>query len=283
MWFELRSEDKMRALTRDVAERLLESFRLVPSNGTAAARHAGCNPKTALKAWRKGLHVVGFVRYKRPFKDIIAEEQLEARARMQEEKEQVRVRSLEAEVTRLRSSREKAIKDITDTRIAEGALVRAARTTTGQALGALAQTGAGVAKVSQLVRKALEQLVVTGPMNVVCVVTDPVQYAMNIEDGLPGAEYLRPMTVVEAKGYSQTLAQFATALRQVNDAAQKALEMERLLLGEPTSIIAHKHLDGMTTAEAEQHVQAAVKALARFKEKGALLEDAGVAGDETIN
>lgn len=270
----------MRAMTRDVAEKLLESFRLAPGNGSAAARHASCNPKTALKAWRKGLNVVGFPQYNQPFEHTIQQEQTEARARMLEEKATAERLAAEAEAKRQQGVRERAVKDATDTRTVEASLVRAARSTTGQALAALAQTGAGVAKVSQLVRRALESLVVPGDAGVVCVVQDPIAYAKAQINGDDGHEHLRAMGISEARGYSKTLATFATALRQVNDAAQKALEMERLLLGEPTKIIGHRHLETMTDAEAEQHMSAADKAWERFKAKGGSLEKPGTIGEQ---
>ena len=138
---------------------------------------------------------------------------------------------------------------------------------------ALAQTGAGVAKDSQLVRQALEALVVKGDAGVVCIVNDPIAFQKERSAGGDGYQHLRAMGIAEARGYTKTLATFATALRQVNDAAQKALEMERLLLGEPTKLVGIQHLESMTMDEAEKHVAAAQRAFNRLKDKGITVLD----------
>lgn len=266
---------KVSRITREVAEAILESFRAAPGNAQGAAKHAGCDRRTTKKAWEFGLRSCPDPRYHVPFQQIIQQEQLETRARMVEDEAIARQRSLEAEAQRQQNVRTKAIEDVTNTRAAEGTLVRMARTTTGLTLQALAQTGAGVAKVSQLVRMALEALVVRGDAGVVCVVNDPIAYQKERSTGGDGHQHLRAMGLAEAKGYTKTLATFATALRQVNDAAQKALEMERLLLGEPTQIIGHRHLETMTMDEAEKHVEAASRAFKRLKDKGVtVLDDA---------
>lgn len=267
----------MRALTRDLAEAILESYRAAPGNAKRAADHAGVHYRTARKAWRQGLRISGWLQYMQPFQEVIQREQLETRARMVEDEAKARQRSLEAEALRQQSVRTKAIEDVTNTRAAEGTLVRAARTTTGVTLGALAQTGAGVAKVSQLVRQALEALVVRGDAGVVCIVNDPIAYQKERSVGGDGYQHLRAMGIAEAKGYTKTLSTFATALRQVNDAAQKALEMERLLLGEPTKIVGIQHLETMTMDEAEKHVAAAQRAFNRLKDKGVdVLDDSPI-------
>ena len=264
---------KVSRITREVAEAILESFRHAPGNAQAAAKHAGCDRRTTKKAWELGLRSCPDPRYRVPFQQLIEREQLETRARMVEDDAKARQRSLEAEAQRQQNVRAKAIEDVTNTRAAEGTLVRAARTTTGLTLQALAQTGAGVAKVSQMVRMALEALVVRGDAGVVCIVNDPIGYQKERSTGGDGYQHLRAMGLAEAKGYTKTLATFATALRQVNDAAQKALEMERLLLGEPTKIVGIQHLESMTMDEAEKHVAAAQRAFNRLKDKGITVLD----------
>ena len=65
----------------------------------------------------------------------------------------------------------------------------------------------------------------------------------------------------------------ATSLRQANDAAQRAMEMERLLLGEPTSIVGLAHLEGITTLdEAERRIRAAMDAVIHARQDGIKLE-----------
>ena len=64
------------------------------------------------------------------------------------------------------------------------------------------------------------------------------------------------------------LGRLTTALRQSNDAAQKALEMERLLLGEPTQILGVAHMDAITIVEAEEKLEAASRALSTIKGEG---------------
>jgi len=268
-----------RKLTKDYLDAMLQGFREAPGNARHAARTAKCTPKTARKAWNRGVPHCHWPEYHRPFAEIIAEEQMEARAKLQEAKETGQVQASAAEMQRAMEARAKALTDATENRVTEGKMVRAARNATLTTLAAVAQCSAGVAKVGAMVRKALEQLVVEDGAGVVCVVADPVQYAV-AQDPV----HLRALSIGEARSFTKTLASLGTALRQVNDAAQKSMEMERLLLGEPTSIVEHRHLENVSIEEAERRIAAAARAVAMLKEEGISTLDGSAAGlDPTLN
>lgn len=230
----------MRPLSKDIAERLLEAFRTKPGVGAHAARHAGVTPQTARNAWQKGLRIGGHPEYRRPFKDILEEEQLEARARMASVEEEARTRAIEAEAQRRMEAQEKAITDATKTREEEAAMVRLARSASMVLLNNITGVAAGAAKLGRKVREALEL------------------QAQNPD----------PLTLAEASRVTTILGRLTTALRQSNDAAQRAIEMERLLLGEPTQILGVAHLDALTVEQARQKLEAAQRALDTISEEG---------------
>lgn len=230
----------MRAMTRDVAEKLLEAFRASPTNGAGAARTAGCHAKTGRKAWAKGLKVIGFPQYNRPFKDILAEEQVEVRARMEAAQREAQRLAAQQEAERRGGAREKALEDVTKQRSQEEALVRSARAATLVLLNNVTNIAAGATALGQKVRRSLEE----------------------------HAAVAEVLTLRQAKDIVAMVGRLSTSLRQLNDAGQKAMEMSRLLVGEPTKIVGVQHLEGITMAEAKQRVEAAQRAMARLEAKG---------------
>lgn len=65
-------------ISREVAEKLLEAYRRSPGHARFAAKAAGCDRRTALKAWERGWPHLPYVA--RAMKSIVHEEQELARA-----------------------------------------------------------------------------------------------------------------------------------------------------------------------------------------------------------
>jgi len=231
-------------LTLEEHAQLVEGFRKAPGNASAAARHAGVGRDTAARYWRKGAAGCPDIRAK-PIETIIAEEQELARARLLElEKETVRL-AQELEAKRRMEVSAAAQKDATDARVAEGQIVRMARGAATALLANLTTIAKGSAKIGQKVGRQLETM------------------ANNPAD-LKHGELVDMVRIVGT---------LTTALRQANDAAKQAMEMERLLLGEPSAFVQHNHhLVDVSVDEAERRLQAGLRAMERAKSLGLVVD-----------
>jgi hypothetical protein len=242
----------MRGMTVETAEKLLAAFRTAPGRLAPAARAAGVCSDTAGHAWHKGLIVQGFPQYRRPFRELIAEEQEVARARLAGEQAEAARLAAEAEARRRGTTREKALEDVTQERVQEAQLVRAARGSTLILLHTVTNLSAGLDKLGGKVRAVLE------------------------------LEAAKPDDQVDVRLVLRLLGQLTTSLRQCNDAGQRALEMSRLLLGEPTSIVGHATVGPMTIAEARARAEALVRALDEAEAAGCTEIEGGTVGDPQL-
>lgn len=239
-------------LTRDYCERLLEGYRQRPGSHTHAARLAGCHISTAKRAWRNGIKHSPWPEYQRPFQELIAEEQRAARAALADQKAREVELNAQAESARSQETRERVLEDLTEERVQETVLVRKARGATIVLLQNVGNVAAGVTALGVKVREALET-----------------------RAAAPEA-----LTLREASQVAGLIKQMATALRQANDAGQKAMEMTRLLVGEPTSIVGHKHLESVPTDEAAKRIEASARAMRRLQEKGIETVDGNAHADD---
>lgn len=228
-------------ITQEVAEAILESFRKAPGLAQTAARASGCDRRTAKKAWDIGLRTCPDPRYHVPFRLLLADEQEEARARMANVAEASERLAVKAEAERKQNVRTVAIDDLTDERVHEAQLVRMSRDACILMLNNVTNIAAGAAALGTKVRASLKAYG-AGP---------------------------DPLSIREAKDVVVLTGRLSTALRQCNDAAQKSMEMTRLLLGEPTKILGVQHLENVPVDEAKRRIEAAARAVAT-------LEDAGV-------
>lgn len=241
-------------IDNDRAAALLQAFRRRPGVAAPAARAAGCDRRTAAKAWSKGFQRKGIKElYRRPFKDILAEEQEEIRARIQADETAAEKLATAVEVQRRGVARTDAIEDLTEERVQEAQLVRQARAGTIILLTTVTQTAAGLNKLAAKIKVALEE-------------------AAEGEVGMKEAQ--------QAMGL---MAKLTTSLRQCNDAGQRAMEMSRLLLGEPQRIIGHAHLESLTMAEARARVAAAQRALTTAEKAGSTEVEAVEVGVPGLN
>lgn len=235
-------------ITAEVAEVLLESFRQAPGVALRAASRAGCDPRTARKAWRTGLRAALEPRYHEPFEAILAREQDEVRARVKCEQDEALRRTAKLEAERQQGVREKVLEDQTEQRAHEEMLIRNARAATIVLLSNITQISAGVQALGGKVRGALEDRA-----------KDPER-----------------LTLKQAKDVIGMVRGLSTGLRQCNDAALRAMEMSRLLVGEPTSITAVHHMGAIPLSEAKEQIAAAQRAVAELEREGATVIDSSL-------
>lgn len=138
-------------ITREQYGLLVESFRETPGNAHKAAEHAGIHYRTALRAWRDG-----WLRpeWARPIKDVLEQEQMRTRAKMQRLKTEEVLEPVER-AARLRDDRAKAQLDIIEERAREAQGVRA---TFNNALMMLGNIGQFQKASVTMCKKAAEQI-----------------------------------------------------------------------------------------------------------------------------
>jgi hypothetical protein len=233
---------------------LVEAYRARPGRYGPAAKAAGVNERTAKRYWETGFPAAPDIRAK-PIAAVIAEEQEFARSRMVELQRSVDTLVAELEAKRRQEVQAKAQLDVSDTRVQEAQLIRMARGATTGLLVTLTNLSKSAARVGVRVAKNLDRLA-----------NDPAD-----------------MSRGEMVDMVRTVQALTGALRSANDAGRQAMDMERMLLGEPTSIVAHVHLTDVTVEEAERRIQAGMRALQRAKEKGLVVEGKIIAGPGALS
>lgn len=196
-------------ITPEIYELLLESYRVAHENVAAAARAADCTRRTAKRAWETGWDYD----WAPPIKDVIEQEQIMARARVEEEEERppepteapassTRDQYLAAQEDRARA-KEHAIR----ARAEEGRMIEGARKSVMQVEGANLKLGKGIQLLAARVAKALEEM------------AELKGKRFNLADGIA------------------ILKSYSTMVRDAAQSAKVAVDMERLHLGEATQII----------------------------------------------
>ncbi len=234
-------------IPKDVWRKVLESFRSQPGHFAAAARAAGITIPTAKKLWEVGYPNDLDEEVRRPLKDVIADEQLEARARMAELEALTAQQAAELEASRRAAVAERARRDANASREEEARIIRVARGTVGDVLAGL-------------VNSAKATLVVGRRMNALA------EKWLEQQEQTPTLAF----SPSELREVVEAQAKLASSTKAIVEAGHQAMQMERLLLGEPTAIIAHAHLQDITLEEAERRMAAAGRALERARRYGLL-------------
>jgi hypothetical protein len=231
---------KGRALSQEQVSKLLLSYRARPGDASAAAREAACDVRTARKAWDFGL--TSTLGCERPLRDVIEQEQVETRARLEQMRAEQERQLSDEEAARRRKAAEQARTDATESRMQEAQMIRIARAGAAQLLASLTTIGKSTVVLGEKVRAALAET-----------------YSKE------------QITLPEANALVRLINSMATSMRQANDAALRAMEMERLLLGEPTNILGVVHAEALTLTEAEDRINAATEALQHAKTRGLIV------------
>jgi hypothetical protein len=236
-------------VTQDVWDKLLEAYREDPGNHSNAARHAVVQRRTARRAWELGYpdRPWGL----KPIKDLLASEAELARSRLQLEadKEELEEDQIALELERDReASRQHAIRS----KEQEGRLIAAARAGSIMGLSAAIEIAPSLQRAMQKLGTALAAI----------------------------AEDQGSLTAKDVANLSFVMRRYSSTLRELSQAGQIAMEMERLYLGEPSQII------GVTTDLDTMPLQELVKmagyqddVLKRAYDRGLIVLDGGLGKD----
>ena len=215
-----------RAITQEFYDALVDGYARHPGSGRAAARAAGCDPRTARRGWSVGWPKNGF----RPIAEVLAERQAAARAVVSQREQDARTADRDAAQELATTARTDAVKETaTDGQIA--------RTAKHNALAALA-TGANL-----------------------------LQRGFKISKDLTSDE-LGKLTVMQRIKALKIIAEFN---KEASVAADMAVKLERLILGEPGEISEERHVhEFVQPKDMEATITRAQKALARAREHGVI-------------
>lgn len=215
-------------------DKLIIAFRENWGNFSSAARAAGVARKTAKKAWISGWPDQRM----RPIRDLLEEERLaaraeiltETRAKLVGDQAVLQQEAVEAEKARLLSHSQAV-----QTRAQEGEMVKLSRANTIVMMA----TANRHLRVANKLAKELEEQVEKGEVE------------------------LTPQQVIKLAGSCAFLTKTAAEAARIN------LEMERILLGEPTEIIGID-VNNMSVEEAARRIEVANRALERARKRGLL-------------
>ena len=227
-----------RIITTELYNQMCGAFREQPGDVSYAAKKCGTGYTTAKRAWHLGFAWIKNEELKKPIKLRIEEEQAYTRMKLEEEAALARQKEAEDETRRRRVMQEKALRDVTENRFQEAQMIRLARGASVAMLATLTSVSQGVAKLGVQVQKSL------------------AKYSERDD-----------LSIQEASNVVRLMATNSTALRQAIDASSRTMQMERLLLGEPGSIIGIQPvMPDITIEEAERRIASVRQALDMEKE-----------------
>jgi len=229
--------------------KLLEAYREDPGNFSNAARHAGVQRRTARRAWDVGYP-------DRPWggksiRDMIRDEAELARSRTQLELEREELNE-DKELLESERSAEAARQRAIAVRVEEAQLISGARAITMNAF-------ASASKAAQGLSQAMTKL--GGSL---------ISKAMSADE----------LSMKDMTALSALLRRYSSTLRELTQAGQTAMEMERLYLGEPTSVIGvMTDLDAMPIEDLVKMAGYQDEVLTRARERGLVVLDGGLKKD----
>lgn len=221
-----------RPITNELYNALLQSFRQYPAEYARAGRAAACDSRTASRAWHQG-----WVKQNpnwAPISKVLEEEQLSARAQMQNQTAVVAEQQRTAESLQMQAEREKAAADALEARGQEAQMVRILRTDVTNQLAAVARLLPGMGKWTQWAAETMKD-------------SDP--------------KSIRDVTKM-MDAISKVTERTATA-------ADRVMAMERRLLGQPEMVVGHVMAE-ITMEEAVEHIEASARTLEYAREAGLL-------------
>ncbi|HHH30691.1 MAG TPA: hypothetical protein ENK57_20435 [Polyangiaceae bacterium] len=229
--------------------RLLDAFRVLQENATgpltggyaAAAKVAECDARTAKRGFVKGWPDYGLD----SIADIVAAEQAAARAAIQGELSE----AAEASVAVVAKEKAAARADAIKARAEEGKLVRAARGNIVELLENGRELLAGYRKLAPRVSK------------LIAAIEKKIDKLLAEESETTDIGEM--LDLVERT--AAVLWRLSTSARASTSAGMQALQMERLLLGQPTEIIGVTDLDAMDEDEAIAELEAAADVAKRMR------------------
>lgn len=225
----------MNVLPQETWDRLVAFLRGCDTpNFAAAARECGCSVPTVRRAYRQGYP--GADPPRPPIETILNEEKIAARAAMSGTiEDEARRRALE-ETARQRREAEKARQDAVEARRQEAQMVRSQRGNILALIGISGTVLRGALKLADTIRTELE-------------------------DAAAGTAKMS----IEQKMVILTRTGLLT--QRIAAAAGDVVKMERLLLGEPTEILAHKDLTEVDFDSAIAELERGAEVAKRIRER----------------
>jgi hypothetical protein len=228
-------------ISREHWDRLVAAFRLKPGKPAAVARQLGLDFRHCVRAWESGFSWADFPEARGPIKALV-----------EGEHERQRVALVRQESTS-EALRQDAQRDAAQTRVAEAQMMRLARVSATTLLASLTKLAVGAAQISDVLATNIQSLAQTKD-----------------KDGNP-----RPLTIQEVKSLVGLISRVGVTVRQITEAANKTLEGERLVNGEPTQILGVVHkVEDLSAEEADRRMGAALRALERAKSQGLFAPEA---------
>jgi len=194
------------AIPIDTWNAVLAAFREEPGNVSAAAKRAGVSRNTARRAWMDGWPRLE----RRPMQDIVAEEQAAARAALADQEAKRKAMDADERAQRVKENSNKAFEDVVAVRKQEAGLVRSQRQNVMGLVGVTRFALQGMLEQAQKLGLDLKRGI------------DPVTK--------------KPFTVQQRMRFMEQLARIVS---RSSEAAGEVVRSERLILGEPTDIIAN--------------------------------------------
>lgn len=229
-------------------EKILEAYRDAPGNHSRASKATGHDRKTCKKVWDNGWAYD----WAPPISEVIEREQELARVRVARQTvDDAEIQGFMDTTAAAELKRQEHLQ-----------LMKERQAAKGHAIKSRAEEG----EMVQGLRKAV--MVAEGTMLRCAVGFQELADAVNIELrqlALPGNKNFK---VGAAIGY---LRRYAATIRETSHAAREAMELERLLLGEPQQIVGIQNLGDLDEATAEQcmdEIERAHRAIARHRERG---------------
>lgn len=229
-----------RPVSKEQWERLVIEYRAAPGNANRASKAAGVCYRLARRAWEHGISWADFPEAREPIKNLV-----------DGERERQRVALVRQESTS-EALRQDAQRDAAKTRIDEAQMMRLARVSATTLLASLTKLAVGAAQISDVLAENIQGLA-----------------QAKDKDGKP-----RALTMQEVRSLVGLISRVGATVRQITEAANKTLEGERLVNGEPTQILGVVHkVEDLSAEEAERRMSAALRALERAKAQGLFAEE----------
>lgn len=229
-----------RPYTRTLYDKLLAGFREAPGNASHAARVAGCDPRTARRAWTLGWAAQNgeVLPWARPIRDVVAKEADTAAARRGQEeaiRRERESRRLEAEDAEAEKAREERI----ETLKLEGNLLKAARQDVLSVLVVAAELVPAMRGLGAIIKGAVFD-----------------------DEGKP-----RVPPQISPRDAMMLLSRHASLVGRGVYAAEAIIQLGRLDRGQPNAIVGVQDAD-MTDEQIAEEMEAAQGVLARLRKRG---------------
>ena len=227
----------LRAITQKVFEEIIEAYRSNPDNPNGVAIKVKIDRRTAIKSWETGWPNLGMD----PIREIFEKERLAARAELQAKQAATRYQ--------MEKERDDAVKHASNARAQEAQMLNLSRASALQSLAVATQLIQSSRQLSVVVKTGVEQI------------------AKKLQDD---PESITAGTIDQCLRWLTAISRISS---ENNRLAHEAMVMERLHLGEPTSIIGvQQQMMDMSTEDLVVRLQTAKDSLAAALAAGGTLK-----------